>query len=110
MLAEAMMKGLISGGNPAARLGGRPAAVRGLGLYRAKIQALVDLGLGFEACTLGDLTKTAFTLQKKYGLLTNDAMVAAVAIRLRADAVVSSDRAFQSVKELAVYSPTDCRM
>lgn len=110
MLAEAMMKGLISGGNPAARLSGRPAAVRALSLYRAKIQALVDLGLGFEACTLGDLTKTAFTLQEKYGLLTNDAMVASVAIRLKADALISSDKAFHSVQELAVYSPSDFRM
>lgn len=110
MLAEAMMKGLISGGNPAARLGQRPDAVRGLSLYRAKVQALVDLGLGFEACTLGDLTKTAFKLQEKYGLLTNDAVVAAVAIRLKADALVSSDKAFQSIAELTVHSPTDLRM
>lgn len=67
MLAEAMMKGLIATGNPAARLGAKPDAVRGLSLYRAKVQALGDLGLGFEACTLGDLNKTAFTLQEKYG-------------------------------------------
>lgn len=110
MLAEAMMKGLISGGNPTARLGQRPDAVRGLSLYRAKVQALVDLGLGFEACTLGDLTKIAFKLQEKYGLLTNDAVVAAVAIRLKADALVSSDKAFQSIAELTVHSPTDLRM
>lgn len=110
MLAEAMMKGLIATGNPAARLGAKPEVVRGLSLYRAKVQALVDLGLGFEACTLGDLTKTAFTLQEKYGLLTNDAVVAAVTIRLKADVLVSSDKAFQSVGELAVHYPTDLRL
>lgn len=110
MLAEAMTKGLIGGGNPAARLSGKPDAVRGLSLYRAKVQALADLGLGFEACTLDDLTKTAFKLQEKYGLLTNDAMVAAVAVRLKADALVSSDKALQSVSELAVHAPTDVRL
>lgn len=110
MLAEAMMKGLVSGGNPAARLAAKPEAVRGLSLYRAKVQALVDLGLGFEPCTLDDLVKTAFKLQEKYALLTNDAVVLAVAIRLKADALVSSDKAFQSATEIAVHSPTDLRM
>ena len=110
MLAEAMMRGLISGGNPAARLTAKPETVRGLSLYRAKVQALVDLGLGFEACTLDDLTKTAFKMQEKYGFLTNDAMVLAVAIRLKADALVSSDKAFHRVTEVAVHCPTDLRI
>lgn len=110
MLAEAMMKGLISGGNPAAKLSSKPEAIKGLSIYRAKVQALVDLGLGFEACTLKDLTKTAFGLQEKYGLLTNDAVVLAVAIRLKTDALVSGDKAFYGVKEVAVHAPTDLRM
>lgn len=110
MLAEAMTKGLISGGNPAGRLAAKPDAIRSLSLYRAKVQALVDLGIGFEACTLKDLTKTAFGLQEKYGLLTNDAMVLSVAIRLKADALVSNDKAFHGVTEVTVYSPTDLRM
>lgn len=110
MLAEAMTKGLISGNNPAGRLGAKPDAIRSLSLYRAKVQALVDLGIGFESCNLTDLTKTAFGLQEKYGLLTNDAMVLAVAIRLKADALVSSDKAFHMVTEVAVHAPTDLRM
>lgn len=109
MLAEAMMKGLISGSSPAARLSSKPEAIKALSIYRAKVQALVDLGLGFEACALKDLTKTAFGLQEKYGLLTNDAVVLAVAIRLKADALVSGDRAFHGVTEVVVHSPTDLR-
>src|SRR5512139_1840851 len=105
MLAEAMMKRLITGSNPSARLAAKPEVVRGLSLYRAKVQALADLGLGFEACTLDDLTKTGFALQQKYGLLTNDAIVLAVAIRLKADALVSGDKAFHAVIEVAVHSP-----
>jgi predicted nucleic acid-binding protein len=110
MLAEAMTKGLISGGNPAGRLAAKPDAIRGLSLYRAKVQALVDLGIGFESCTLKDLTRTAFGLQEKYGLLTNDAMGLSVAIRLKADALVSSDKAFHRVTEVAVHAPTDLRL
>ncbi|MGH8613839.1 MAG: type II toxin-antitoxin system VapC family toxin [Gammaproteobacteria bacterium] len=110
MLAEAMTKGLVSGGNPAARLAAKPEVVRGLSLYRAKVQALVDLGFKFEPCTLDDLVKAVFKLQEKYALLTNDAVVLAVAIRLTADALASGDKAFQSVTEVAVHSPTDLRM
>lgn len=110
MLAEAMMKGLIAGGSPAARLSAKPEDIKGLSLYRAKVQALVELGLGFEACTLKDLTKTVFGLQEKYGLLTNDAMVLAVAIRLKADVLVSADKGFGNVTEVAIHAPTDLRL
>jgi len=110
MLAEAMMKGLIAEGKPAARLAAKPDIIRGLSLYRAKVNALVDLGLGFVACTLDDLTKTAFKMQEKYGLLTNDAVVLAVAIRLKADVLVSSDKAFHGVTEVKVHYPTDLRL
>jgi predicted nucleic acid-binding protein len=110
MMAEAMMKGLVKGGNPAARLAGKPEAVRGLNIYRAKVQAIMDLGLGFEECTMVDLTKTGFGLQEKYGLLTNDAVVLAVAMRLKADALVSGDKSFHAVTELTVRFPTDMRL
>ncbi len=110
MLAEAMMKGLIAEGKPALRLDSKPEVIKGLSLYRAKMNALVDLGLGFAACTLEDLTKTAFKMQEKYVFLTNDAVVLAVALRLKADVLVSSDKAFHGVTEIAVHYPTDLRL
>lgn len=110
MLAEAMMKGLIAEGKPALRLASKPEVIKGLSLYRAKVNALVDLGLGFAACTLEDLTKTAFKMQEKYGFLTNDAVVLAVALRLKADVLVSSDKAFHGVTDVAVHYPTDVRL
>lgn len=109
MLAEAMMRGLTSGGNPAAKLAAKPDAIRGLTLYRAKVQSLPELGFGFGPCQLGDLTDRVFGLPQKYGLLTNDAMVLAVALRLKANALVSSDKAFRDIKEPDVYAPTDLR-
>ena len=110
MLGEAMMKHRISGGNPAARLAEKPDVVRTLSLYRTKVRALVDLGLGFERCEQSDLLQTAFDLQERYGLLTNDAVVLAVAVRLEADCLVSSDKGFQSVEEMAVFAPSDLRI
>lgn len=110
MLAEAMMRGLTSGGNPAARLAAKPEEVRGLTLHRAKVKSLLDLGFGFEPCLLSDLTERAFTLQERHGLLTNDAVVLAVALRLKADALVSSDKSFRGITGPAVYYPTDLRL
>lgn len=110
MLGEAMTKGHTLGGNPASRLAMKPNVVKSLSLYRAKVQALIHLGLRFEPCMLNDLTDTAFQMQEKYGLLTNDAVVLSVAMRLHADVLVSSDKSFRSVTELAVHYPTDLRL
>ena len=110
MLAEAMMKHGISGGNPAARLAGKPEIVRALSLYRTKMRALVNLGLRFERCEQRDLLQSAFDLQKRYGLLTNDSVVLAVAIRLEADCLVSSNKRFLPVEEIDVLAPSDLRL
>ena len=110
MLAEAAMKHGSLGGNPAARLAGKPEIIRGLSLYQSKVRNLIDLGLRFESCTQDDLLQSAFDLQKRYGLLTNDSVVLAVAVRLEADALVSSDKGFRSVEEVTVFAPSDLRL
>jgi predicted nucleic acid-binding protein len=95
MLAEALMLGHISGGNPARQLSSKPDVVKRLSLYREKVKALLTLGLGFEACTKTDVTDKALELQERYGLLTNDSVILAVAVRLKADVLVSADAHFE---------------
>jgi predicted nucleic acid-binding protein len=107
MLAEALMGGKVAGPNPAAKLSRRPDVIQGLGLYREKVTALVELGLGFESCTRQDFFDRAFVYQKKYGLLTNDSLILAAAVRLEADVLVTADSAFKSVQELQVAMPSD---
>jgi len=109
MLAEAMMLGKIAGPNPARQLAQKPDVVRSLSIYKEKIEALQNLGLGFEACTRKDLLEDALTLQGKYGLLTNDSAVLAVALRLKADVLVSSDAAFQRISVPMVARPSDLK-
>ena len=84
--------------------------VRTLNLYQMKVRALVDLGLRFERCEQGDLLQSAFDLQKRYGLQTNDAVILAVAVRLKADCLVSSGERFRSVEEIDVFAPSDLRI
>lgn len=110
MLAEAFMLGQISGGNPARQLASKPDVVKRLSLYRDKIKALATLGLGFEPCTKTDLMDKAFDLQDRYGLLTNDSVILAIAMRLDADALVSADVRFQVSKDIRVYAPSDIRL
>jgi predicted nucleic acid-binding protein len=110
MLAEALMLGKISGPNPSRELSKRPEIVRALGLYRQKIKALLDLGLGFESSTRDDLAKEAFKYQEEYGLLTNDSVILAVALRLRADVLASADESFRVGGEIQVACPTDLKL
>lgn len=107
MLAEAMMLGKISGANPARKLAAQPDVVKRLGLYRDKVRALMNLGIGFEPCTRADFPEAAFAFQEKYGLLANDSIVLAVAVRMKADALVTADRAFEKITELPIAMPTD---
>jgi predicted nucleic acid-binding protein len=52
----------------------------------------------------------AFDLQDRYGLLTNDSVILAIAMRLDADALVSADVRFQVTKDLRIYAPSDIRL
>jgi predicted nucleic acid-binding protein len=107
MMAEAMMAGKISGSNPAAKLAKKPDIVKQLGLYKEKVLALNRIGLGFEPCTKTDFFESAFSFQKKYGLLTNDSLILTTAVRLKADVLATADATFQDVVELQVAMPSD---
>jgi predicted nucleic acid-binding protein len=110
MLAEALMMERISGPNAGRKLSRQPEIVRRLGLYKDKIMALVNMGLGFEPCTKEDLLVNAFLYQEKYGLLTNDSVIAAIAVRVKADVLVTADAAFQKITDIPVAIPSDIHL
>jgi predicted nucleic acid-binding protein len=110
MITEAIMLGHIRGPNPARQLAEKPDLVKKLTMYRDKVGALVTLGLGFEPCHESDLLAKALELQERHGLLTNDSLIAAIALRLEADVLVSADARFQSIRELKVYAPSDVKI
>ena len=110
MIVEAIMLGHIRGPNPARQLADKPEVVKKLTMYRDKIRALVTLGLGFEPCHESDLLGKALEIQEKYGLLTNDSLIAAIAARLDADVLASADARFQAIKELRTYAPSDVKL
>lgn len=102
MVAEAVAAGRIAGPNPARRLAEHPEIVRDLAAYRRSLGELATMGLRFEPVRRDDVLTAAVDLQKRYGLLTNDSIIAACAIRLGADYLVTSDAGFAPVKEVGV--------
>lgn len=109
MITEAIMRGDIRGPNPARQLAEKPVVIKKLTLYRDKVRALVTLGLRFEPCHESDLFGKALEIQEHHGLLTNDSLISAIALRLEADALVSADTRFQAIKELRIYAPSDLK-
>lgn len=107
MLAEAVMGGKITGVLSASKLARKPEVIKGLGLYRQKLSALLQLGVGFEQSTSDDLFERAFVYQKKYGLLTNDSLILAAAVRVKADVLATADMAFRSIQEIPIAMPSD---
>ena len=106
MLAEAMMLGKISGTNPARQLSKKPEVIQGLSIYREKITALQDLGLGFETCKKEDVFG-GLEVQNKYGLLIKDAILLNIALRIEADVIVSKSTIFQAIEHITTASPSD---
>lgn len=106
MLAEAKDIGLIKGAYPAKQLIENPNKVKALNRYESLIRDLLSIGLRLESLQREDFI-TAMSLQRQYGLLTNDALFLAIATRLRVTAVVSADSIFKNVQGIFLYSPDD---
>jgi predicted nucleic acid-binding protein len=110
MIMEAVMLGHIRGPNPARQLAEKPDVVKKLTMYRDKVRALITLGLGFEPCQENDLLDKAFEIQERHGLLTNDSLIAAITLRIKADLLVSADTRFQAIKEIQTCAPSDVKL
>jgi predicted nucleic acid-binding protein len=106
MLAEARDLGLIKGPNPAKQLSENPNKIKALNRYESLIRDLLSIGLTLETLQREDFL-TAMSLQRQYGLLTNDALFLAIATRLRVTAVVSADSIFNNVSGIMHYIPDD---
>ena len=106
MLAEARDIGLIKGSNPAKQLAENPSKIKALNRYEVLIRDLLSIGLKLESLQREDFL-TAMSLQRQYGLLTNDALFLAVAIRLRVTVMATADKIFENIPGILVYSPND---
>jgi predicted nucleic acid-binding protein len=106
MLIEARENNWIERANPSRALSERPDLVRRLSRYETQMREFFGIGLRIEPATSADIVE-AVRIQREIGLLTNDALLLAVARRLNVEAVASADRAIARAPGFAVYAPGD---
>ena len=83
----------------------QPEVVKSLHVYRAKVDALLEMGIRVEEHRV-DYTR-CLELQSAYGLLTIDSVILATALRVRADHLVTTDSGFEGIDELSVVMVDD---
>lgn len=108
MLAEARDLELIKGSNPAKQLSQAPNKVKALYRYEGLIRDLLSIGFRIETIEKADFF-TAISIQRLHGILINDALLIAVAKRLRVSAVASADIIFEDIKDISLYKPDDIK-
>jgi predicted nucleic acid-binding protein len=105
MMQEAQSRGL-AGSNPAKALAQDPKLVQRLQQYRANVQDLVAGDLTILALEATDFP-IALELQRQHGLLTNDSLHLAAALRAGVTQLATSDPHFDGVPGLTIFKPGD---
>ena len=105
MMQEAQSRGL-SGSNPAKALSQNPALVRQLTQYRQDMEDLLGGELALLAIEEADFAH-ALELQRQHGLLTNDSLNLAAALRAGVNLLATADPQFDSLPGITVFRPDD---
>ncbi len=106
MIIEARENGWIERANPARALAERPEAVQRLARYQTHVRELLGIGMKIEPAVRADILE-AMSIQREFGLLTNDALLLAVGRRLNCNSVATADQAFQNATGFMIYAPGD---
>jgi predicted nucleic acid-binding protein len=106
MMIEAVERRLVTPGNVVRKLARRPAALRRLTVYASSIQAIPSMGV--ETLPLTEETiRLGLWHQRRHGLLTNDALIAATMTQRGLRLLATGDRRLTMVDDLDIASPTD---
>ncbi|MDX2041212.1 MAG: PIN domain-containing protein [Acidobacteriota bacterium] len=106
MMAEAVAKGLVSSGQPLKKLKAQPHIVAALTDYIIDLEKLLKLPWVITEVTTTDI-KASHALRRTHGLLVNDSINLACALRLGVANIVTHDADFARVSSLTVWEPTD---
>ena len=106
MMIEAVERKLVSGGNVAKKLRGRPEAVKRLQTYHQQVERIPLMGIKIQDLDLR-LVLASEEVRRHHGLLVNDSIVAASAITAGIRSLATADGDFHRVHEINCFSPTD---
>lgn len=109
MMLEAKESGWAKGRNIVRSLQSRPERVRALTRYEDWFRDILRLRLHVEALSLVDLIES-LTIRRQYGLLTNNSILLAVALRLGIKNIASADKTLERATTYRVYAPSDLKV
>lgn len=106
MMLEALAKGRIKRPNVVRKLKSKPQMVRSLSMYEEQVEKIPLMGI--EVIPLDQrLFLRSSDHRKKWGLLTNDSILAATAESAGITYMASADRDFEPIKDFQLYRPKD---
>ena len=106
MVAEAIVKGLVTAKTAVRKLGETPALVKQLTQYQEDVNKIPQMNFTILALTPEIVLRSA-EVRKTEGLLTNDSLVVACMHAQRLTKVATADGDFDKVSGIEVYKPTD---
>jgi predicted nucleic acid-binding protein len=106
MMVEAVTKGLVSPGNVVRKLRDKPSLIRELHVYQEQIELIPLMGIAVRDVNL-EVMAFAAEIRRRHGLLVNDSLLSATAIREGIVDFASADSDFERVQELRLFGPDD---
>lgn len=106
MMIEAVARGFISPGNVARKLREKADVIKELRLYQEQVELIPLLGIAVVHLD-PDVLALSAEIRQRCGLLVNDSILAATAIREEIGDMASADPDFERVAELRLFRPDD---
>jgi predicted nucleic acid-binding protein len=104
MLIEARENNWVEPTTAARTLADKPDLVRRLSRYENQVREFLGIGLRLEPTTSPDILE-AMSIQREFGLFTNDALLLAIARRLNCTAIATTRPSLTRTRGFAIYQP-----
>lgn len=106
MVAEAIMKGLVTAKRAVRKLGETSDLVKQLTQYQEDVDKISQMNMTILALT-SEIVQASAAVRKNEGLLTNDSLVVACMRTHGIRKLASANGDFDQVSGIEVYKPTD---
>ena len=106
MVAEAIMKGLVTAKTAVRKLGETPDLVKQLTQYQDDVNKISQMNITILALT-SEIVQTSAEVRTSEGVLTNDSLVVASMRTQGLSKLATANGDFDHVSEIEVYKPTD---
>jgi uncharacterized protein len=106
MIAEAIMKGLVTAKTAVRKLGETPALVKQLTQYQEDVSKIAQMNITILALT-SEIVQTSSEVRNSEGLLTNDSLIIACMRTQGLSKLATANGDFDQVSGVDVYKPTD---